>query len=309
MLTIKILILYLGQTETVKQTANLEDTTVEAENLSKAFKAIMEDVILEVKTCATTTDLCLLKLHISLYLQFAHQNTPAIQAILFDLEDTITTAQDAVHFLIQKNLIGYLNFGLLNVFERTFAEKSELTKKIAQYEKKHSLFLQHSFETIVDVFKSRPDLAPSSPAGLPEITVKLNETWRGKSLNQWNGLMQKLGVLPHHIIIKSITTNCFVIALCVLPFCLSAIVKLLQNGNVIEKLQLAGASVTIEPETSRIALRESECISQIVEGINSLTKQFESSSTENMKIASILQSDSSDKEVLMLYDDVNYLFN
>ena len=38
----------------------------------------------------------------------------------------------------------------------------------------HDLLIKKSFGTIIDVFKSRPDLSPVSPvAGLPEIKMKL----------------------------------------------------------------------------------------------------------------------------------------
>ena len=280
-------------TGTDKMSSSLDDAVHEAETLKESFLALLNDVMLTAKNI--DVDIELVKLHISCFLQFAHQNTPAMQGVLFDLENEVTSLQGAVRFLINRNLLGYLNFCLLNVFEKCFAAKPKLIEKIKQYKMQHDLFIKNSFETIIDVFKSRPDLAPVSPVGLPEIKLELNEKkWKEKSLYQWQEIMQEVGILPDHIMIKSITFNCIIIAFWVLSFFISTIVKKLRDAHVNDALLSVGISCSIDSRVEELASKQNDYINSVIEQANKALEQPDKSVSVELKteITDILFKDS-----------------
>ena len=86
---------------------------------------------------------------------------------------------------MNRNLLGYLHFELLNVFKHFLNENSEISDKIAEYRAKHKVYISQNLKNILQVFREKPKLAPSSVVGLPEITVNLQSPWLGKFYYQW----------------------------------------------------------------------------------------------------------------------------
>ena len=245
-----------------------------------------------VATKSVHIDMDQLKLQIIMHLQFAHQTTPEVQSIIFELENQVTSPDAAVRFLIAKNLLGYLNFPLLDEFKNFVREKVDIVKKINDYEQQHDQFIQHNLKTITNVFKRCPHLAPVSPVGLPEMTVELEQPWENRSLYQWKEVMKDVGLLPDHFLIKSIEQNCIIIAYSVWPFFLSTVTKQLHNPNVAKALENAGASFTIEPEVEKLGFYESKFIKKIIEHANSILKHQGHDSSALMNISATARKDS-----------------
>ena len=279
-----------GPLKPIQERKSLEDTILEAENLKKSFRALANHVMMATKS--VPIDMDQLKLQIIVHLQYAHQTTPEVQSIIFELENQVTLPDAAVRFLIAKNLLGYLNFTLLDEFKEFLSEKVEVVKKINDYKQQHDQFIQHNLKTIISVFKRCPHLAPVSPIGLPEMIVELEEPWENRSLYQWKEVMKDVGLLPDHFMIKSIEQNCIIIAYSVWPFFLSTVTKQLHNPNVAKALVIAGASFTIEPEVERLSFSESRFIKKIIEHANNMLKHQGNDSSALTRISATAKKDS-----------------
>ena len=279
-----------GPLQPIQERKSLEDTILEAENLKKSFRALANHVMMATKS--VPIDMDQLKLQIIVHLQYAHQTTPEVQSIIFELENQVTSPDAAVRFLIAKNLLGYLNFTLLDEFKEFLSEKVEVVEKIDDYKQQHDQFIQHNLKTIINVFKRCPHLAPVSPVGLPIMMVELEQPWENRSLYQWKEVMKDVGLLPDHIMIKSIKQNCIIIAYSVWPFFLSTVTKRLNNPNVAKALVNAGASFTIEPEVERLSFSESRFIKKIIEHANNMLKHQGNDSSALTRISATAKKDS-----------------
>ena len=139
---------------------------LEAEKL----KAEFEGLLLSVYGVLNGVDAGILKLRLNWFVSSEKQNTPPVQEHLDKLE-SLLTPQSILNYLINKNFIGYLNYELLKVFQKG-VQSDELQFKITNYEEHHDEFLRlPNFNTIIDVFKQHPELAPASPIGLPKFTI------------------------------------------------------------------------------------------------------------------------------------------
>ena len=182
------------------------DAVVEAMNLQRAF----EELLVAILQSLGEVDLKNLKLRISWFFNAEGQITAEIQAILDELLSK-TTPEDVLYFLITRKFIGYLNYELLNTFQRSVNSK-EMTAAIEKYETKHNAFLQSfTFNTIIEAFKQYPKLAPASDVGLPKLTIKLNKTWEGKTSYEWEEFFQNSFTGPPQLIISSIERKCIVL--------------------------------------------------------------------------------------------------
>ena len=220
-----------------------------------------------------------LKLKINLFLQYARETTPEVQPILDDMEDRCHSPEGVVLFLVNRNLLGYLNFELLNVFKQFLPENYEIIDKIAEYRSKHKIFICQNLKNIVHVFRENPRLAPASVVGLPMIKVHLTEPWQGKSYYQWKEIMENIVDWPDHLLIKSIDINCVIITYHVLPFILSRVVNDLTNERIVRRFSAVGATFTISSEVLELARTDSEWISSVIEQANALEKMKLSSGT------------------------------
>ena len=187
-------------------------------------------------------DTGILKLHLNWFVSSEKQNTPPVQEHLDKLE-SVLTPQSILNYLINKNFIGYLNYELLKVFQKV-VQSDELQFKITKYEEHHDEFLRlANFNTIIDVFKQHPKLAPASPIGLPEFTIRLEASWNHRNIYSWKELVEKQFNWPSHIYIVSISRNCIILTYSVLSFFAPAVVRDLTNPEVLALLESQGVSV------------------------------------------------------------------
>ena len=248
-----------------------------AEKLKESFDALLFMLVSVISQA--NINLLWLKLKINLFLQYARETTPEVQPILDDMEDRCHSTEGVVLFLVNRNLLGYLNFELLNVFKQFLTENYEICDKIAEYKSKHKIFICQNLKNIVRVFREKPRLAPASIIGLPEITVNLQSPWLGKSYYQWKEIMENIVDWPDHLLIKSIDINCVIITYHVLPFILSQVVSDLTNETIVRRFNAVGATFTISSEVLELARTDSEWISSVIEQATSLEKMKLSSGT------------------------------
>ena len=214
---------------------------------AKKHKEEFEDLLLLVYSSLNDIDVGNFRLRLTWSLSSKKQNTPAVQEHLDNLEK-LPTAQAVLNYLISRNFIGYLNYELLKVFQKV-SESDELQSSIKQYELHHDAFLRlANFSTIVDTFKQHPELAPASPIGLPQFTVRFEAPWEGKSIYSWKELLERRFNWPPHINIVSISRNCIILVYSVLPFFVPAVVRDLTDHKVLSLLEREGLSVELSSD-------------------------------------------------------------
>ena len=261
----------------VNSSSDTASVVSSAEKLKESFDALLFMLVSIISQA--NINLLWLKLKINLFLQYARETTPEVQPILDDMEDRCHSPEGLVLFLVNRNLLGYLNFELLNVFQQFLTENYEIIDKIAKYKSKHKVFICQNLKNIVQVFREKPRLAPASVVGLPEITVNLQSPWQGKSYYQWKEIMENIVDWPDHLLIKSININCVIITYHVLPFILSRVVNDLTNETTIRRFSAVGATFTISSEVLELARTDSEWISSVIEQATALEKMKLSSRT------------------------------
>ena len=260
-----------------KSSDDLSSVVFAAERLKESFESLLFLMVSVIGQA--NINLVWLKLRINLFLQYAREVTPEVKSILDDLEVHGHSPEGVVFFLVNRNLLGYLNFELLNVFMKFLEGNNTVNSKFADYRLKHKAFINQNLKNIVHVFRENPRLAPASVVGLPTIKVHLTEPWQGKSYYQWKEIMENIVDWPDHLLIKSIDINCVIITYHVLPFILCRVVNDLTNETIIRRFSAVGATFTISSEVLELARTDSEWISSIIEQATALEKMKLSSGT------------------------------
>ncbi len=266
---------------------SMMDTVAEAESLQESFVQLT----MEVMQASAQLNVQCVKLRIRFFFQTNKLNVfPEYRQVLAKIASTDAT----IDFMIDHNLIGYLNFVLLKyVFRNLFQEldRHDVVTKLDSYEQQHERFLRNNLKNIVSVFKHKQRLAPASMVGLPDITITLNEPWLHRSCYTWNELMCNIGILPHHVTIKEMRMNCITIVYSILPAFLSIIAKRLNDAIVIKSLNKAGVSVAISDELMAIGLAEYHHISGIIrEADNIIQHSLPHSATTNKPLQPLVSA-------------------
>ena len=213
-------------------------------------------------------DVSLFKLCVNYFFSSEKQTTPQIREQLTELE-TIPTSLGVLNFLVRNNFIGYLNYKLLKEFESMvyIVESEELgdievldSKKlqklkiaIEKYDTKHDEFiLSSNFNTIIQVFKEYPTLAPASHIGLPEFKIYLKSPWKNKSVYEWTELFESHLTWPPYLFITEISKSSIILIYAVLPIFVSSVVRDLTNPEVLRELEENGVNVQLSKELLEI---------------------------------------------------------
>ena len=256
---------------------DLSSVVSAAERLKESFEVLLF-VIVSIISQANI-DLVWLKLRINWFLQYAWEVTPEVRSILDKLEVHGHSPEGVIFFLVNRNLLGYLNFELLNVFMKFIEGNDFVNSKFADYRLKRKAFINQNLKNIVHVFRENPRLAPASVIGLPMIGVHLTEPWQGKSYYQWKEIMENIVDWSDHLLINSIDFKCVIITYHVLPFILSRVVNDLTNETIVRRFSAVGATFTISSEVLELAKTDSGWISSVIEQATSLEKMKLSSGT------------------------------
>ena len=207
-------------------------------------------------------DIDLFKLCVNWFFNSERQTTPQIQEKLTEL-DKMPTSLGILNFVVRNNFIGYLNYKLLKEFQTMVAESEELedvkivgSKKleklktgIKKYDAQHDEFiLSVSFNTIIEVFKQYPDLAPVSHIGLPKFKIHLEAPWKNKRVYEWTEFFELRLSWPPFLFITQVSMNSIVFTYAVLPIFVSSVVRDLTNPEVIRELEENGVKVQLSNE-------------------------------------------------------------
>ena len=219
------------------------DPVAEAENLKQQFRVLLMSILQSMGQ----VDLDILKLRITWYFNSENVIAPEIQEVLDELQ-LLTTPQRILNFLLIRKFIGYLNYELIKAFQN--AVNSDETKtKIEEYERKYDAFLcQFSFNTIIEAFKNRADLAPVSIIGLPKFIVQLKQSWEGKTVYTWKDIWENMFTWPPSLIIVGMERSYIVMTYTVLPFFIPSVVRDLEDSDIMNELENAGVSVELSTD-------------------------------------------------------------
>ena len=189
-------------------------------------------------------------LMLSVYTFFQHSNkqtTPLIKQQLKEM-NAMPTAPVVLNCLVGNNFIGYLNYRLLKEFQKMVGSK-KLKEQIDKYETMHDEFLLSvNFNTIIEVFNERDDLAPASHIGLPEFEIHLQAPWNGKYVYKWKEFFELRLSWPPYLFITGVSRMCIVLTYAVLPIFVSSVVRDLTNPKVLTELGKNGAKVQLSKE-------------------------------------------------------------
>ena len=223
----------------------------ESQKLLQEFLDLLDDVYDSLED----VDAYKLKLHINWFLSFDRRNKTTIQEHSDKLQ-MVPTSKGVFNFLISKHYLGYLNYELLKIFSKVVKSKA-IDSKIQLYEKHYDRFLSEiSFNGLIKVFTQRPDLAPSSPVGLPTLKIHLSSPWEHNSVYKWNELIEQRFNWSPYLTIASISWNCIVLIYGVLPFFIPHVARDVTNDEVIMELKSEG--ITLEPSSELLKLGKEE---------------------------------------------------
>ena len=148
-----------------------------------------------------------------------------------------------INYLVRKDLIGYINYGLLEVFQLE-AEDGMLVKWVDEYKKDFMCFVR-SFNLKDLCSFVMKDLHIAYPIGLPHFKVHLESEWNGKTAYEWDELLGRLAssTWPKSLMICSITEECILLHYCVWPSLADAVMKDLIDPQFISCLRENGAEI------------------------------------------------------------------
>ena len=228
--------------------ANTMNLSRAALNLKEAFQALM----FLLTTAISRANIGLAWLQLLITPLFYAANTVDTKSYLTELDSNLGSPVDIVMFLTNKNLLGHLNIEILNIF-RHIVVHEEFRQKLDEYKTQYNSFICGSLNSIAEVFKEMPTLAPDSILDLPEIHCELQQPWKQKSLCQWKKAMQSVVSWSEYVLLRNIhidsQKNTVIISYCVLPFIVSSVCRDLSNEVCIESFSSAGAKVSIDTKS------------------------------------------------------------
>ena len=246
LLILLTIILLLGSPSTLDmvEVSGRQLTDSKAVSAAKQLKHDFLKLLETICQSLSGADVGNLKLRINWFLLNSESKiTPSVQEHLDKLQ-SVSTPDGVLKFLISRNFLSYLKYELFEAFPK----EDKLKFAIREYEEKHKAFLSSiSFNTLVEVFKHNPELAPASPIGLPEFKIHLEGHWGNRSIYDWKTFLDKefLSSWPSHLMIEGISEDCTVLTYAVLPIYVSAVAKDLTNHQVLENLEKQGITVTL----------------------------------------------------------------
>ena len=129
----------------------------------------------------------------------------------------------------------------------------KLKAGIENYDTKHDEFLLSvNFNTIIEVFKEYPALAPVSHIGLPEFKIHLKSPWKNKRVYEWTEFFESHLTWPPYLFVTEVSKSSIILTYAVLPIFVSSLVKDLTNPEVLRQLEEIGINVQLSKELLEI---------------------------------------------------------
>ena len=120
---------------------------------------------------------------------------------------------------------------------------------IEKYDTKHDEFiLSVNFNTIIEVFKEYPSLAPVSHIGLPEFKIHLKSPWKNKRVYEWTEFFESHLTWPPYLFVTEVSKSSIILTYAVLPIFVSSVVKGLTNPEVLRELEEIGVNIQLSKE-------------------------------------------------------------
>ena len=236
-----------------------------ATRLKNTFESLLTLIVTAISVASPTINLDLLKIRISWHLSLTKQNPPPIQEILVKLRKEADTPLAVLNLLVIYNLVGYLNFKLLHVFNSVGnMNKSEIELK--KYEKMHFEFYEtFTLRAIVEAFKRDRSLAPVSNIDLPSFKVELQDPWKGRKVYEWKDIVSNISALPQDLIITGVEEGSVILTYAVLPCFVATLVEVLTDETIVKQLAAVGVNFELSENLLTLGRQEIEDVNSIIE--------------------------------------------
>ena len=224
-----------------KKIEEVPDLAIIAKKLKKKFSSL----VILVRRSAKGLDVSELKYFVRV--QLTENRNTLIQHHINAL-DRIDSVEKLFDFLTDRHFIGYLNYTLLKKIS-DLTKDSELKEKFNKYKEEYrTLSKASSFNRLMEVFKSYPDLSPTTAVGLPEMILRLDSPWNEESVHTWEEYFDKRFPWADSVAAKEYSTNCILITYAILPSVLADVMRDLTNPAIITELKDNGVTIVQLPQ-------------------------------------------------------------
>ena len=250
--------------------SDVNNTVAAAFKLQSKFESLLSAIVVALSAAFPPVNLDLLKMRVSWHLSLTRQNTPPIREFLRNLQEMASSPQAVLNFLVSENLVGYLNFKLIHVFNRDNFLSTKLTIDLEKYDEMHFQFYNNfTIGAIIKAFRREPILAPVSAVDLPTFKVVLQEEWKGRRLYDWKEIASNISMLPSNLIITRVERGCVVITYAVLPCFIGTVVEQLTDVAVLKEFARVGVKFELSEDLLELGRQEIEATNNLIAHSNS----------------------------------------
>ena len=235
-----------------------------ATKLKSTFESLLAMIVTALSVVSQNVNLNLLKIRISWYLSLTRQNPQPIRDLLFKLQREANTPVEVLSLLVIHNLVGYLNYELLELFIIDLSE--DIADNYKNYEEMHAQFYKRfTLNAIIEAFKREPILSPVSTIALPNFKVKLENEWKGKRIYEWKELVSNIADLPKNLILTKIEEGSIVLTYVVLPCFYGKVVEVLIDVTVLKRFAINGVEIELSELLLQYGKQEVETLESIIQ--------------------------------------------
>ncbi len=221
-------------------------------SVAKHLKQQFEELVVTVCEATKNIHVSNVRVRINLYFSSEEPGHSVAEGNWLCNLDKCETAEGILLYLIRANLIGYLNYKLIEVFVKASGNDPVLKSFFEAYEKEYSKLFQCDFPSLIKVF-CNPILTPLPPISLPDFTLRIGKKWEDSSLYSFKEVFERRFSWAQHLLIFDVTPNCILIKYAVLPFFVSAVVEDLSDPEVIAELKQQDITVELSPLLQEMA--------------------------------------------------------
>ena len=244
-------------------------------------------LIMALSVVSETVNLNRLKLRISWHLSLTRENPPPIQDLLLKLQKEANTPEEVLDFLVNHNLVGYINYKLIRLFNHDLSE--DIADNYKNYEEMHAQFYKRfTLNAIIEAFKREPILSPVSTDTLPNFKVKLTNKWKGKRIYKWKEIVCNVADLPQNLILTKIEEESIVLTYVVLPCFYGKVVEVLTDVSVLKRFAANGVEIELSEHLLQYGQQEIETLESIIQ-YPSHSVKFQAISFQSSQMQKMIQ--------------------
>ena len=231
------------------------DLAAIASNLKKEFRSLLMNVQDSVKECHLSKVISLIRLHVVECLGPISESIELYKQKL----SSIHTVHEVFAFLIDNHFVGYLNYVLLKEISE-LEDNLEVKIQFDQYERIYKYLLNAStFNLLIQVFDTYPDLSPTTAIGLPEMMFQLKSPWSERSVSTWKEYINdKFPNWARSLAPKEFSSECLIVKYAILPSALPAVLEDLEDPVASKELENIGAVTLVQLPDDDIAPKKDE---------------------------------------------------